>query len=387
MLKYFPLVWGALRRRPARTVLTVFSVVTAFFLFGALQGINVGISSVMDLLDTAHLRVMSRVDLNQPMPLAHVARIAALPGVTGVTGLAFIIGSYQRPNNLQIVLGVDFEGLEKAYSEVKIPPAQLAAVLRTRSGVIVGQALARKQGWRIGDRIPIHAFNVPKTDGTSDWVFDVVGFYQLERYPADSATQVFANFDYLNEGRSSGKNTVNQILVGIADARRSAQISQAIDDMFANSPNQTLTQNEKDFIQSLLRQIGDISFLVNAIVGAVLFTLLFLTANTIAQSVRERIAELAVLKTIGFSDSAVQWLVLIEALLVCVCAAAFGLLLAAWVLPAVSSIPAFGIGAMHVPHVVFAAGLGVAVLLALASGIPPAQRARRLNIVAALSGR
>jgi len=386
-LRYFFLVWGALRRRPARTLLTVFSIITAFFLFGTLQGVNVGITKIMDVLDTAHLRVMSRVDMNTPMPLAHVARIAALPGVTGVTGLSFIVGSYQRPNNLQIVLGVDFKGLSKAYSEVKIPPEQLAAVLRTRSGAIVGIAAARRQGWKIGDRIPIHSFNVSKSDGTSDWVFDVVGFYELERYPADAASQVFANFDYINEARSSGKNAVNQILVGIADAHRSAQISQEIDDMFANSPNQTLTQNEKDFIQGLLRQIGDISFLVNAIVGAVLFTLLFLTANTIAQSVRERVAELAVLKTVGFTDTTVQLLVLLEALIVCVFAAVIGLALAAFTLPLVSSFPGLGLGAMHVPRVVFLAGLGVAVLLALASGIPPAQRARRLNIVAALSGR
>jgi putative ABC transport system permease protein len=157
--------------------------------------------------------------------------------------------------------------------------------------------------------------------------------------------------------------------------------------LFANSPDQTITQNEKDFIQGLLRQVGDISFLVNSIVGAVLFTLLFLTANTMAQSVRERVPELAVLKTVGFTDAGVQWLVLIEALILSLIAAALGLGLASLVLPAVSSMPQLGVGAMHVPRNVVGYGLAAAAVLALASGLPPAQRARRLQVATALSGR
>jgi putative ABC transport system permease protein len=181
-----------------------------------------------------------------------------------------------------------------------------------------------------------------------------------------------------------------EFYVGITDAAKSAAISQSIDDRFANSPDQTTTSNEKDFLESTLRQIGDINYLVNGVVGAVMFTLLFLTANTIAQSVRERTSELAVLKTLGFTDAGVQWLVLTEALALAVASAALGVALASRILPWVTSGPALatqGIGAMHVPGPVYGAAALVAVLLALISGVPPALRARRLNIVTALSGR
>jgi putative ABC transport system permease protein len=385
-VKYLPLIWGALRRRTARTLLTFLSIATAFFLFGTLQGVNVGFASVMRLLNVQHLIVMSRVSLTNMLPLAHVARIAAVPGVTGVSPMNFVFGSWQRPTNIEVIIGADVPTLMQISGEMTVPPAELATMQRTRNGIIVGQALAQKLGWKIGDQIPIKSLSVKQKDGSATWIFQVVGLYDIPRNP-DWAVRIWGNYDFINEARATDKNTAIQIYVGIKDSSKSAQIAQAIDDTFADSSDQTLTQNEKDFISSIMSQIGDISFLVNAIVGAVLFTLLFLTANTMAQSVRERVPELAVLKTIGFTDSGVQWLVLTEALILSVAAALVGLALAALVLPRVISLPAQGIGPMHVPGFVFGAGLGVAVLLALVSGVPPAARARRLHIAAALAGR
>jgi len=341
---------------------------------------------VFKMLNTAHLRVMSRVNMNDPMPISHARRMAAIPGVAHVTGLTVVFGSYQQPRNIQIALAVDIDETFQIYETMKVQPQVLAAMRRTRSGAIVGRALARKYGWKVGDRIPIHAFNVTRKDGSADWVFDIVGFYDMEQ--SEWASNMWVHYDYVNEARGAGKDTAMQFMVGINDARQAAKISQAIDDAFANSPAQTTTQNEKDFVESLLRQIGDISFLVNGIVGAVLFTLLFLTANTMAQSVRERIPELAVLKTVGFSDNTVQWLVLAESLALSILAALLGLGIAALVLPAMTSVlQAQGGGAMHVRPLVVAVGAGVAVLLAIVSGILPARRARRLDIVAALAGR
>src|SRR6185437_6979700 len=268
----------------------------------------------------------------------------------------------------------------------KIKPEVVEAMRRTRTGAVIGRSLARKEGWKIGDRIPIHSINMSNKDGTTNWVFDIVGFYDMNQ--AEWATRFWANYDYINEGRATGKDTVVQFLVGVEDAGQSAKVSQAIDDLFANSPNQTTTQNEKDYVESLMRQIGDISFLVNGIVGAVLFTLLFLTSNTMAQSVRERVPELAVLKTLGFSDSSVQWLVLAESLTLSVLAALLGLGLASLILPRITSLlSSQGIGPMHLGPLVVGAGVATAVLLALVSGVLPARRARRLDIVAALAGR
>ena len=386
-MKYLPLVWAALRRKPARTLLTCFSIVTAFFLFGTLQGINVGIAKVMELTSVSHLVVMSRVNQGAPMPLAHAAQIRSIPGVTAVSPFNVVVGTYQRPNNPMIIIGSDFDALLKVSADLKVPPDQVAAMRRTRSGIVVGVTTAKQYGWKIGDRVPVHGF-AAKADGTTDWVFDIVGLYTLQQ--PDWATRIFANYDFINEAVTTGKNQSVQFYVGINDPAKSAAISQTIDERFANSPDQTATANEKDYLETTLRQIGDINYLVNGVVGAVLFTLLFLTSNTIAQSVRERTAELAVLKTLGFTDAGVQWLVLAEALTLAMVSAALGVALASRVLPWVTSGPALasqGIGAMHVPGLVYGAAALVALLLALISGVPPAVRARRLNIVAALSGR
>ena len=387
-MKYLPLVWAALRRKPARSLLTCFSIATAFFLFGTLQGINVGIAQISKLTSVSHLVVMSRVNMGSPLPLAHAAQIQSVRGVTAVAPINVLIGTYQGPKNPIVVLGTDIQAMAKISSDIMISPAQLAAMERTRNGVIVGVTVAKQYGWKVGDRIPVHGVTTTKTDGTSDWQFDIVGTYTLQQ--PDWATRIFANYDFINEAVATGKNQSFEFYVGINDPARSAAISQAIDDRFANSPDQTSTANEKDFLESTLSQIGNISFLVNGVVAAVMFTLLFLTSNTIAQSVRERTSELAVLKTLGFTDAGVQWLVLAEALTLALFSAAIGVALASRVLPWMTSgaaLAAQGIGAMHVPGLVYAAGAGVALVLALVSGVPPALRARRLNIVAALSGR
>ncbi len=386
-MKYLPLVWAALRRKPARTLLTCFSIVTAFFLFGTLQGINVGIAKIMELTSRSHLMVMSRVNQGAPMPLAHGAQILSVPGVTAVAPFTMLIGTYQRPNNPMVVIGTDMDAMLKISADLIVPPQQAAAMRRTRNGVIVGVTTAKQYGWKIGDRIPLHGITA-KSDGTTDWAFDIVGMYTLQQ--PDWATRIFANYDFINEALTAGKNQAVIFYVGIKDPAKSASISQMIDDRFANSPDQTNTANEKDYLDTTMRQIGDINYLVNGVVGAVLFTLLFLTSNTIAQSVRERTAELAVLKTLGFTDAGVQWLVLAEALILGMVSAALGVGLASRVLPWITSGPtlaANGIGAMHVPGLVYGAAAVVALLLALISGVPPAVRARRLNIVSALSGR
>ncbi len=286
-----------------------------------------------------------------------------------------------------VILGTDFDEWMKINADFMVVPAQVEAMRRTRNGIIVGVTTATQYGWKVGDRIPVHGVTA-KTDGSTDWVFDIVGTYTLKQ--PDWATRIFANYDFINEAATTGKNLSVMFYVGINDPAKSAAISQSIDDRFANSPDQTNTANEKDYLESTLRQIGDINYLVNGVVGAVLFTLLFLTSNTISQSVRERTSELAVLKTLGFTDAGVQWLVLTEALVLAMGAAALGVALASRVLPWLTSGPTLasqGIGAMHVPGLVYGAAAVIALLLALISGVPPAVRARRLNIVAALSGR
>lgn len=384
-MKYLPLLWAGLWRRPVRTTLTMLSVLTAFFLFGVLQGVNSGINSVFDLMNVARLRVQSRANFQEPIPVAHVARIRGLEGVASVSPLTVLVGSYQQPNTVLVALGVDIRELMRILPELQIPRAQLDAVERTRTGVMVGKALADRYGWKVGDRIPINAFNAPKKDGTTAWTFDILGIYDL---PAHNwANQIWAHYDYIDEGRTILRGTANQILVRVANPDRAASIAQQIDGLFANSAGQTLTQSEKDALQSALAQVGDIGFMVNAIVGAVLFALLFLTSNTMMQSIRERVPEFAVLRTVGFSETTVLVLILAEAAVIGVAGALLGLTAATQLIPRLMTRVSSDLSGIQMPASVFAWGAGIALVLALASGLPPALRARRLELVDALAGR
>jgi putative ABC transport system permease protein len=295
------------------------------------------------------------------------------------------VGTYQKPNQPITVLAVNIEQLLAVYDEMEVSQEHRQALSRTRTGALVGAKLAERYGWKVGDRVPIQGLNMNNASTGKLWEFEVAGIYDMEQH--DWANNIWVNYAYVNEARADGKDTMIQALVLVSDSNRSAQVSQQIDNLFAQSSNQTSTQNEKDFVQNTLSQIGDIGFMVNAIVGAVLFTLFFLTANTMMQSVRERIPELAVLKTLGFSGARVLSIVLFEALLLNVMAALVGLVAARAIIPPVMNRMSSDLGGISMPATVFAWGAVMAVILALASGLPPAWRAKRLKIVDALAGR
>jgi putative ABC transport system permease protein len=347
--------------------------------------VNAGIDSVFDLMSVARLRVLSRANFQEPIPVAHVARIKGVDGVADVSPLTVVVGSYQAPGNVLVALGVDIDALLRIVPEMKVPASQVAALARTRTGVLVGAALAERRGWKIGDRIPIQSFNAVKTDGSVAWQFDIVGIYDLDAH--NWANEIWAQYDYIDEGRAQNRGTANQILVRVANPDHAPRISQQIDALFMNSSGQTITQSEKDALQSALAQVGDIGFMVNTIVGAVLFTLLFLTSNTMAQSIRERVSEFAILRTVGFSETSVLWLILIESLVIGVSAALLGLAAASPVIPRMMERVSPDLSGIRMPAGVFAWGAAIAVLLAAISGLPPALRARRLKLVDALAGR
>ncbi|NKF24074.1 ABC transporter permease [Solimonas marina] len=382
-MKYFPLLWAGLWRKKARTVFTLLSIVVAFLLFGMLQGVNAAFQQGVNNANVNRLVVTSRISLTEALPISQQQQIASVPGVAGVAYAVWFGAYYQDPKNFVFATPVDIEQYLHVVPEVKVAADQVAALQRDRTGLIVGSALMQKYGWKIGQRISLHStIWVNKYDGTSDWPFNIVGTYSFTG--DDSQNQgAFFNYRYLDEARTFGTGTVGWWIVSVKDPNQSAQIANAIDTRFANSQDETKSQSEKEFAQSFLKQFGDINFIVKAILGAVFFTLLFLTGNTMMQSVRERVPELAVLKTLGFSDAKVMTLVLAESLLLCVIAAALGLLLACLIFPALKSV----VGTVTLPPDVLASGAIVAVLLALATGGLPAWRAQRLAIVDALAGR
>jgi putative ABC transport system permease protein len=380
-MKFFPLVWSSLWRKKARTIFTLLSIMIAFLLFGLLQGVNAWLNAFGTGSNANRLYVVSRVSQVQPLPSAYLHQIETIPGIRQATYIAGISGFYQEKSNNLLALATDVQKFFDLYPDWKIAPEQLAAMSRTRTGAIVAAPLMRAFGWKIGDRLPLRT-SVMKQDGSADWDFEIVGTYDVPTSPAE-ANRILVNYAYFDEARRLERGTAWAFVVAVDDPTRSAQVCAAVDALFVNSASETVTQDEKAYVQGQLRELGDVSLMANAIVAAVLFTLLFLTGNTMMQSVRERTPELAILKTVGFSDRSVTVLVLIESVLLCVLAAALGLAAAAAVFP-VSA--ALGIAGAALPIRVVALGLAIAVGLALASGLPPAWRAQRLVIVDALAG-
>jgi putative ABC transport system permease protein len=381
-MRFFPLIWTSLWRKKARTIFTLLSIMIAFLLFGLLQGINIWMSAFGTGSNANRLYVVSRVSQIQPLPSAYLRQILAVPGIRQSTYIAGFTGFYQEKSNTLVAFATDVKTFFDLYPEWQVAPEQLAAMSRTRAGAIVAAPLMRTFGWKIGDRIPLRT-SVVKQDGSADWNFDIVGIYDVPSSPTQ-ANRILVNYAYFDEARRLERGTAWAFVVAVDEPTGSAQICAAVDALFVNSAYETVTQDEKAFVQGELRQLGDVSLMANAIVAAVLFTLLFLTGNTMMQSVRERTPELAILKTVGFSDRSVTVLVLIESVLLCVLAASLGLAAAAAVFPITA---ALGIGGSGLPLKVVGMGLAMAVVLALVSGLPPAWRAQRLVIVEALAGR
>jgi putative ABC transport system permease protein len=383
-MKYFGLVWAGLWRKKTRTVFTMISIVIAFLLFGLLQGINQGFGTAMGNLDVDRLYVSARTSMTDGMPISNLARIRNVSGVRAVSMWAYFGGYYQDAHKPIPAFATDAVELFKVYKEIKIRPEYIEAMAKTRTGVLVGEALAAQYGWKVGDHIPIGTSIWTNKAGSNTWEFDIVGTFDAGAYGAGFPT-FYLNYSYFDEARQFGTGQVHYYIVSVQDPTQADRISREIDAMFANSSVETRTQTESALAQSQLKQLGDINFIANSIVGAVLFTLLFLTANTMMQSVRERTSELAVLKTLGYSDTKVLVLVLTEALLLCLFAAALGIALAALVFESPALQKLFGNFSM--PAIVAMMGAGIAVLVAFVSGFPPAWRARQLNIVDALAGR
>ena len=386
-MKYVPLIWAGFWRKRARTVLTMLCITAAFVLYGTLHGVTAGLDEVISRMSATRLRVMNRVNSIDSMPLAYKSQIEALPGVNKVAYYQTMVGYYQDPKNGLNVGAVGIDEFLDVLPEVVLPAEQRAAMRTNRTGAVVGRLLAEKYGWKIGDRVPIKSRVFPKQDGSYDWAFDIVGIYDYTKEFHDfEPNEMWINWDYFDEERRTRrKSYVILFLVGVDSPEAGAATSERIDAMFANSPSPTQTMNERDSLRQGLKRIGNINFLVRGIISAVFFTLLFVIGNTMRQSVRERIPELAVLKTYGFASGLIVTLVLAESLVLCLVSAALGIGIAATLFPTVMR--GFGVGSLPLPLSVFAIGIGFATVLALVSALPPAWLAGRLKIVDALAVR
>jgi putative ABC transport system permease protein len=383
-MKYLHLVWAGLFRKKLRTLLTLLSVVVAFLLFGMLQSVNEAFRAGADQARADRLVTNSRYSIIEMLPIGYLPRIESVPGVKTVAFASWFGGSYQDRPAQFAVFPVDPARYLAAVPEIVLPPDQAETWQRTRDGAIVGRSLVERYGWQIGDRVTVVADIWPKSDGSNDWNFEIVGVYTSPDSPQSEGALLFQH-EYFDEARQFARGTVGWFLVQVEDPDRADEVAKAVDALFANSTNETKTQTEKAFAQGFARQFGDVGLIVTSILGAVFFTILVLTGNTMAQAVRERIPELAILKTLGFSDRAVLGLVVAEALLLIVLGGLLGLALAAAAISAVQAVLA-GIGVQGVSLSVVLMGVAIMVVLGLCVGLPPAIRAMRLRVVDALGG-
>lgn len=384
-MKYFPLIWAALWRRKPRTIFTMLSIVVAFLLYALLSAVNAAFNAGVEIAGADRLITTGRYSLTQVLPFGHLQQVRSVPGVASVAGQSWFGGYYQKASNFFPQFPTQIEPYLEMYPEIVLPEEQKQAMLNTRTGAIVAKTLADRYGFKVGDRVPIIAGIWPLADGSNNWEFDLVGIFDTKNPKERSMYEMLLfHHEYFDEARQFGKGTIGWIVIKTEDPDRNEEIVEAVDDLFANSPNETRTETERAFNQSFVKQMGDIGLIMSSIIGAVFFTLLFLTGNTMMQSVRERIPELAVLKTLGYSDVGVLGLVLAESLALCVLAALVGIGLAGLLLPGIAAkLPGFS-GLALKPEA-FAGALGIAVLLALIVGLPPALRAMRLKIVDALA--
>jgi putative ABC transport system permease protein len=381
-VKYLYLIWSNFKRKKLRALLTLLSIIVAFLLFGYLAAIRTAFSQGIDVAGADRLIVRHKVSIIQLLPESYKARMEQVPGVEAAVHATWFGGIYQKPSNFFAQMPVEPEAFLDMYPEYLLSDEQRTAWLETRSGAIAGRVLAERFDWKVGDRIPINNPLWLKKDGSGAWAFDLVGIYDGKEKGTDTS-QFFFRYDFFEETRGFGSGLVGWYTVRVDDPERAAETAADIDAEFANSQYETKAEPEGAFLQGFANQIGDIGFIMMAIVAAVFFTILLVAGNTMAYAVRERTNELAVLKAVGFTDRGVLGLVLGESFLLTALGGGIGLGLA-WLLismgdPTNGSLPVF-----YFPIRDLVAGIVLIGVMALLAGILPARQAQRLQIADAL---
>ena len=380
-MKYLPLLWANLQRKRMRTSLTLASIVIAFLLFGMLRTLQAALTGGADLAGVDRLMTIHKVALINPLPMAYANRVRAVPGVRAVGWQNWFGGIYQDDRNQITTFAVDVPTFFDLYTEYRLTDAQRKAWEDDRAGAIVGKAVAERFGWKVGDKIPLRSNIWTQKNGSTSWDLNISAIFDASN--GDNSS-VYFHYDYFNESRSFGKDTIGLVNVRIKDPQQAGEIARTIDAMFANSSTETKTSTEKAFIQGFANQMGNIGALVSAVAIAVFFTMLLVTANTMGQSIRERISEIGVMKTLGFSGLTVTSLVFAESLLITAIGGAIGLALAAMASSGLAQALQQYFPTLGVPAGTYLIGSVLIVVLGgLAAAIPCAQ-AWRLKIVDAL---
>ncbi|RUL74398.1 ABC transporter permease [Dyella choica] len=389
-MKYFHLIWAALFRRKTRTFLTLVSITAAFLLFGMLDAVRISFDQAGKSANGAQrLQTGSKLSFIQPLPQGLGEKIAIVPGVKSVAYANWFGGAYQDPHNQVFTFAVSDNYIDQ-FPEVQVGDDARKAFTNTRTGILVGENLLQKYHWKVGQQIPLQSNIFPQQNGSKNWTFDIVGvLHPTDQSVAFYGQIILMHWKYFDDGVMKGYNNgqVGWYVIRVKDVSQADQVAKAIDAVSANSDHETRTQTEAAATASWMKQMADIGLIVGSIMGAVFFTLLLLTGNTMMQAVRERTSELAVMKTLGFSDQSVLATVLAESVLMVLIGGLVGIGIAAVLIPLVSASTG---GMLNLPTVgadSWALGIGLMLAIGLVVGAIPAWQAMRLNIVDAFAGR
>lgn len=387
-MKYFRLIWSNMWRKRIRTTLTIMSVFIAFVLFGLLSAFKVAFAgSNSSLEDAERLITIHKVSLINFLPISYLERIRNLPGVAAATHSTWFGAYYQDKRNQFGQFPVDAESYLAMYPDLSLPPEQKQAWFNNQTGAIMGRALADQFEIEVGDRIPLESTIWTKLDGSRTWEFVIDGIFEDTSANPNTAFMVF-HYDYFDEARSFAKGQVGWFVEKGDGSRSMSELAADIDLMFANSPAETKTNNEAAFAEEYAKQFGNIALIVTAILGAVFFTILLVNGNTMAQSVRERIPELAVLKTLGFGSATIMTMVLIEGILIVLIGGVAGIAVSKVLLIGISNAMASALpGGLNLNTDIIVSAVGFMLLVGIASGLLPGMTAMRLSIVQALARR
>ncbi len=380
-MKFRQLIFANLFRKKVRLILTVGSFAVALFLFSFLAVVKGAFGRGADIAGADRLVIINRISIIQPLPLSYRDKILRIPGVKAITHNNWFGGVYQDEKNFFPQFAIDVENQRKVLPELKVPDDQWANFVKDRQGAIAGAKTAARFHWKIGDRIPI---KTTIFGGASTWEFNLDGIYHSETVGGDES-QFWFQWDAFEEGvPKTFKDNVGWYVLKLDNPEDSVRVSKAIDDMFANSSFETKTETESAFAAGWVKQFGNIEFLILTIGAVVFFTLLLVTGNTMAISVRERIGELAVLKAIGFSDRSVLFFVLAESLTISLVGGLLGLGLAALAIPVLAAALNGLLPTLILSPAILSVGLGTALVVGVVSGLLPGIGAMRMRVVNAL---
>jgi len=380
----FVLVRKNLFRKKLRAILMIVSILVAFLIFGMLAGFYRAFTAGEDRAAADRLVVVNKINFTQPLPIAYFNRVRGVEGVRQVAHLNWFGGYYQDPKNFLIALAVQPETYLEVYgNDIDMSAEERQAFIRERTGALVGETMARKWGFKVGDRIPVNSNIFSQRNGSRTWDMTIVGILKAKRPEIDTNFMVF-QYAYFDETRSFGKDTIGWMVLQTTSPDLNDRVAKAIDQMFANSSAETSTDTEKAFNKAFAAQLGNIALIVTLVVGAAFVTILMIVGNTMALTIRERTREIGVLKTLGFSGPRILTLVLGESVLLALLGGLPGLVLAAIAAFALrTSMQNFLPGFAVTPEIL-ALGVALMILLGVVTGIIPALNAMRLKIAAAL---